>query len=847
MPQKDSLSKVFVQTLEQAIDAVVVINASNDIILFNRAAELLWGYSRDEVIGQNVKILVPDDLKPHHDEYINANRTTGIDKIVGANRDIQFPRKDGSTCWGTMSISMFELDNNQFYTAIIKDITDLVKQRKRLELLSMVTDKTDEAIFITDENENIVYVNNGFERKLGYPAEQVLGLQASSLLLVHKDPGVIQAREESIRAGNAISFDEILHTRTNQQLWFSITANPVFDDNQKFQNLVVVMSEITQTKLHEVIHTKLLEKIAREEALEVVMDSVCREIRTISGELYPAIFNISAQNTLQLLAAPDVPAELITVFQEVEVAEGNGCTATAAFRAEQVTVSAQNEPEIWQFINQQVAPYKLQRCSAYPIKSSQGKVYGVLTIASETAKPDINLLNIIVDILCPLCLLAMEREDQKQNIRRLAYYDSLTGLPNRNLLLANADQALNTAVSQNQQLAVLFFDVDNFKQINDSFGHPAGDSVLVNVAARLKKACGNQHVCGRLSGDEFVAIVVGLNFDELNHFVEELKSHISAPIEAANAQLVIKTSIGISLYPGDGHDVETLLHRADMAMYQAKLDGKGHFAFYSHEINQLAQEKQALENALREAIENHELTLSYQPQVNLTTNTLYGVEALCRWTHPKHGSISPAKFIPLAEETGLIHDLSQWVLKEACEQLAHWRRQGLPIPAISINLSAMNFHDAQLKNLIIDILNKNQLTPGDITLELTEGVLLDATAGVVQQLEDIYNAGIGLSIDDFGTGYSSLSYLQRIPIKELKLDRSFVTEISRDKTSRTLSEATILIGRTLNLDVVAEGIEDESQLQALIEQGYNIGQGYFFSQPVTAESLGNWVRQFVAQ
>lgn len=284
-----------------------------------------------------------------------------------------------------------------------------------------------------------------------------------------------------------------------------------------------------------------------------------------------------------------------------------------------------------------------------------------------------------------------------------------------------------------------------------------------------------------------------------------------------------------------------------MAMYQAKSAGRGRFAFFSHELNTLAQEKQELEIALQRAIRNDELELFYQPQIRLKDNTLYGLEALSRWFDPILGDISPGKFIPLAEECGLIGELSEWAIKRACAQLAKWRKNKVLIPKVSINLSPLNFHNMRLCDIILREIENNHLLPQDIVIELTENVLFDNNPKTMEILQAIHSKGIGVSMDDFGTGYSSLSYLRKFPIQELKLDRSFISEIEDDPTSQALSQTVINLGENLTLDVVAEGIEREEQLNILKRQGYHVGQGYLFSKPLNEHNLVHWLAEFERQ
>ena len=437
----------------------------------------------------------------------------------------------------------------------------------------------------------------------------------------------------------------------------------------------------------------------------------------------------------------------------------------------------------------------------------------------------------------------MEREHARKRIRQLAFYDGLTGLPNRSLLQARADQAIAFAARNDEQLAVLFIDLDRFKQVNDSLGHPAGDELLRSVAARLQHTLRASDIAGRLSGDEFVVVLSQCGADSATDTIERLQALLAEPITLAGKTLAISASIGVAMFPADGRDMETLLHRADMAMYQAKSSGRGCFSFFSIDLNKLAQERLALETALREALQAGDLRLHYQPQVELASGRLYGVEALARWTHAELGEISPARFIPLAEECGLIADLGRWALREACRQLAAWRAKGLHVPAVSVNLSPTSFHNLDLPRMIADTLERNALRPQDLTLELTESILLDTNPSTVKTIAEVHAHGVRLSVDDFGTGYSSLSYLRRLPVSELKLDRSFVADLEHDADARALSSAILGIGKSLHLTVVAEGVETPMQDLMLREQGYPAAQGFLFSRPLAPQDLERWLSE----
>jgi diguanylate cyclase (GGDEF)-like protein/PAS domain S-box-containing protein len=841
MPPARNLSEIFIQTLEQAVDSVVVIDRHNHVLLFNRAAEQLWGLDRSQVIGHNVNQLVPPDIRAHHDGYIEANRRTGINKIVGSSRTLHIERPDGTQRWASMSISKIEADDEVLYTAFVKDVTEQHQQNEQLRLLSLVVDRTDNAILITDSSGQIIYTNSGFTCLFGYSAEQAMGSTPTTLLAPYMQADDIMSMRSLLGAGQPQSSETLIYCADGQRIWCHVAINPILDAQGALSNTVAMLSDITHTKMHEVLHNRMLEAIVREDPLESLMEKACREVERIAPEVTASILGVSPNGLLHPLAAPSLPASYSQALEGVAIGPGVGSCGTAAHLGESVLVSDIANDPLWADFKELALPLGLRSCWSTPIKDNAGRVLGTFAFYYREPRGPSTFHRRLIDVIVHLCSLALQREESRSKIRQLAFFDSLTNLPNRSLLHAKAEQALADAERNNSQLSVLFVDLDRFKQVNDSLGHPAGDELLRLVAQRLSANRRSSDIVGRLSGDEFVLVLPNCDSAHVTEVVEQLRQTLSEPCQLAGSTICPSASIGISMFPGDGHDMGTLVHRADMAMYQAKSSGRGRFNFFSHELNQLAQERLALETALREALEKQQLRLHYQPQVRMQDGLLYGVEALARWHHPQFGDISPARFIPLAEECGLINQLGLWAVREACRQLAAWRRQGLQIPAISVNLSPTNFHNLDLPGMITNTLQQHNLQASDLTLEITENVMMDTNPITMKTLNDVHAQGVRLSLDDFGTGYSSLSYLRRLPIQELKLDRSFVSDLEQDATNRALSEAVIRLGESLRLTVVAEGIESTGQQRILKDQGYHVAQGYLFARPLSAADLEAWL------
>lgn len=431
-----------------------------------------------------------------------------------------------------------------------------------------------------------------------------------------------------------------------------------------------------------------------------------------------------------------------------------------------------------------------------------------------------------------------ERKRFEQELMYQASHDSLTDLPNRNILLDRLSQALALGKRFNKPIGVLLLDLDNFKIINDTMGHGAGDKLLVNVAERLRGAMRRYDTVARLGGDEFAIILT--EFGESKEVVpvtEKILKLFSDPFEAEGREIFITVSIGIALFPSDGDSAEALLKNADAAVYHAKEQGKNSYRFFSAELNQKAFERLEMEAKLRHALERGEFVLHYQPRVELSTGRIVGAEALIRWNDPESGMIGPYKFIPLLEETGLIIPVGDWVMRTACAQLKMWLDAGHPSFQITVNLSARQFHQLDLVGDVKRMLEETGLEPRYLCMELTESILMHDVEEAVDKLAALKDMGVSLSIDDFGTGYSSLSYLKRFPLDELKIDQSFIRDLTTDPDDAAIVITIIAMAHNLKLKVVAEGVETLAQLVFLIEHQCEEMQGYYFSKPLPVDQF----------
>lgn len=431
-----------------------------------------------------------------------------------------------------------------------------------------------------------------------------------------------------------------------------------------------------------------------------------------------------------------------------------------------------------------------------------------------------------------------ERRRAEQQVETLSFYDNLTGLPNLELLRDRTSKALSTLSRNAQQVALLYMDIDGFKDVNDSLGHACGDTLIRELGSRLQGLLRSSDTLCRATGDEFVILMPDVeNAESVGLLAERILHGLQRPFLLHGHPQTISLSLGAAVAPHDGQDCETLLRNAETAMYQAKQDGRQTWRFFDSTMNQQALARLQLLNDLRQAIAQHQLQLYYQPQIDLASGRLSGVEALVRWQHPVRGMISPAEFIPAAEESRLIIPLGEWVLRQACAQAASWQRQGLALPQVAVNISAIQLQHGHLEESVLQALADSHLPASLLELEITESSLVDKTEQVIDSLKRLKAMGVNLSIDDFGTGYSSLAYLQTLAVDKLKIDQSFVRDLTLNQDNRAIVSAIVQMAHTLGLACIAEGVESQDIAAALHRLGCQQAQGYLYARPLPADEL----------
>jgi diguanylate cyclase (GGDEF)-like protein/PAS domain S-box-containing protein len=815
--------------LEQASDAVVIVDDDLRVTHFNATAELMWGLDRTEVLGGHVSRLGLHD---------NADQPCAS--------EITITRKDGSRIRATLSQSRVEAGGRGGTVAILRDITPELERRERLALHTLIADRTNRAVIITDRNLKVVYTNATFKGMFGYSPEEAHGRPASELLVgPHTDRRALRRLMRWMAVENGGDEEFLAYDRDGHEIWLSANAKAFRNRHGRVKYMFALLTDITETKQLRSLQQLIMTALADEIPITEIADQLCRRVEEIAPDVVSSLLHIDADGLIHPLGGPSLPQDYSRALDGVAIGPELGSCGTAAFYGKEVlAIDIDNDPR-WQPFKARPLEVGLRACWSTPIKAKDGRVIGTFAFYFRESRPPSRWHQRIVDACVHLGALAIERKEARAQIARLAYFDMLTGLPNRARLRHLISEAIE-ACPTGKNVALVFLDVDNFKDVNDTLGHSAGDELLVQLAQRLRAQIQPDDMLGRLGGDEFVIVLPNRDAAEASVVASRIAEALVAPLQIGANQVPMSASMGISIYPDNATDIDTLIQQADAAMYKAKSAGRSTYRFFSADMNRLAEQRLAYSAALRNAIANDGLKLHYQPQIRTIDGTLHGVEALARWHDPEFGEVSPAKFIPLAEECGLIEQIGLWSIREACRQIAAWRKAGLDIPCVSVNLSPINFQNTELAAAVGESLADHGLPPEALMLEITEGVILNERSVAIESMNAIRGLGVGLSLDDFGTGYSSLSRLAHLPIRELKIDRSFMRDVESNPGTRAIVTTVVRVGQSLQLAVVAEGVETDGQRKLLADLGCDVIQGFLCAPALSPPAFGRWLLDYSA-
>ncbi|MDP2560664.1 EAL domain-containing protein [Psychrobium sp. 1_MG-2023] len=787
--------------IHTAIDGFWVLSIDGDITDTNAAYCQMSGYSSDELLTMSINEL---------DASYNEQELSGIIDYIMAGAEQRFTtqhrRKDGSTYFVEVNATYWPNNGGKFFV-FIRDITErqqsqqvLKESETRFRHLCESMPKI--AVQGYDKEHEVIFWNDASETLYGYSSQQAIGNTLESLIVPES-----YVKTETLRMkqwfdqGSAGAAEEVVRQNAQQQHINVFSTRVLIRNLNNEVELYCIDIDLTAQKLAEeraIVLTQALEQSPisvmitdKEGFIEYVNQAFIAESDGAEGNELVAIGGRSS-----LLSAHEGFEDGYEGIWKT-VAQGKQWQG-------ELEIKQANSESLWQLVN------------VTPIFSSNGNINHYLTV-----KQDIT-----------------QQKEQELKIVQQAHFDNLTGLPNRFLALDRLRHMLAEAKRLNHKLAVLFLDFDDFKKVNDTLGHSAGDELLVEASCRLQNAVRESDVVGRLGGDEFIILVhVEGEPSQLSIIADKLLEQFRTPFVISGREFVSTISIGIAIFPDDSQNPQELLRQADSAMYHSKELGRNTYNFYTEQMNLDIARRVLIEEQLRLALAQNELFLCYQPLVDLNTLDVIGAEALLRWNNSVLGNVTPDEFIPIAEQTGLIVDIGSFVLRTASAALARWRSQGFEHLRVSINVSPLQFREGLLLKEVQTLLTQVNLPSSAIELEITEGVLISGYGDVSSTLHGLNDLGISIAMDDFGTGYSSLSYLRKYPFDTLKIDKDFVDDICLDEADAKLVAAAVSMGHALKLKVLAEGVETAEQLEALVKLGCDLGQGYLFGKPMLIEDF----------
>jgi diguanylate cyclase (GGDEF)-like protein/PAS domain S-box-containing protein len=809
-----------------------------------RTAEI-YGWSQDELVGQPGSVFYFGD-----EDYADMGRRVGPALARGELVDLERPmrRKDGSTVYCHLRAKALNPSNTAEGTIwIAEDISERKLEREHMQELlqrqQAILENASVGILFT-RNGQIIHCNPRMEAILGWPAGSLHGQMAAVFFQSEADYGRFGALVgPALGAGERIDVEWQNIRQDGSLVWCRHLAKALPTGDGSRSTIWITEDISAQKQAQEALEKARheLEQRVDERTIELAFmnDQLQNEI-TERAAIEQHLRNEEARFRDLSEMSSDWFWEMDAELRFTEMSGGlirtqlNPGRTIGKHRWELPIVGV--TPEQWAEHRATLQAREPFRNFVYQMETQPGELHWF----SITGKPIFEdgvfkgYRGTGSDIT--------ERRQAEQKIEYLAYHDPLTGLPNRVLLQDRLEQAIAQAERNRSGLALVFLDLDNFKKINDSLGHAAGDALLKEVALRLKRCVRDTDTISRQGGDEFVVILRELRgVDSCTPVLGKIMETLQEPYTWEGNELSTSASLGIALYPEDGSDFELLRKKADMAMYRAKEAGRNTYRFFDEEMDDEAVEHLLMRSGLRRALERQEFLLHYQPQIDLATGQVIGVEALLRWQHPEFGLVPPGRFIPIAEDSGLIVPIGEWVLREACRQAAAWQRSGLPELVMAVNLSAVQFRRGNVEETVLRALAQSGLAPAALELELTESILIQDVEQVLASVRRLKQLGVKLSIDDFGTGYSSLSYLKRFDIDKLKIDQSFIRDLARDPDDAAIVRAIIQMAHSLGLKAIAEGVETPDLPQQLRAFGCDEAQGYLYARPMPAAEFERYL------
>lgn len=838
--------KRFRLLFEQNVAGVFRSLPSGQLLECNDAFARMLGYqSREEVIGVNSKTFYFQE--GDRERYLAHLREHGsVNNLV-----LRMRRTDSAEVWGmaTVNLILDDPDHPEVTQGIMIDFTE----RKHIEqALQLSESRLEEAqrlghlgSWTWDLATQTLNWSDELCRIYGVPPAEHRPSYEDFLGRLHPEarPAVEVLVAQAMLDHKPFSHESRIVLPTGELRTIFDQSEVLVDDQGQVTGMAGACLDITERKREEALEqdrSLILEQVAQNQPLPEILARIVNMLELQIPSTRSAIL-LLRDRRLWNGAAPSLPQVYCDLLEGLPIGPAVGSCGTACFSGQTVITEDIATDPLWDGYRQLALPYGLHACWSMPIPSNRGDVLGSFAVyRDQPSQPSTRDLEFMT-MATRLAAVAIEHSLLSDQLSHQAHHDVLTGLPNRLLFHDRLSQALAQAKRKKLQVAVLYMDVDRFKSINDMLGHSSGDDLLRQAASRLQACLRKTDTLARLGGDEFTVVVTELNDpQDAIRVATKLIEAMREPFQIDQHELFVTLSLGISIYPVDGLDSNTLMANADAAMYRAKETGRDSFQWFAAEMNILAKERMSMEGQLRQALRLGQLSLHYQPQCG-ADGDIQGIEALMRWQHPTLGMVSPAKFIPLAEASGLIVPLGEWALRTACAQMVAWRQAGATRLRIAVNVSAVQFKRADWADTVRRVLHDTQLPPEALELEITESLLLHSLSETSTNLFELRDLGVGIAIDDFGTGYSCLSYLHKLPITTLKIDQAFVRDIGLQslpgQEEAPIIRTIIALARNLGMSVVAEGVETNAQRDLLLSLGCDSLQGYLLYRPMPVEQV----------